>query len=405
MTRSAGLAVTGLGVVTPLGIGREAWRRALDDPHAAAEHAFGREPTVVRPELVPGGRVAEVWDFDPTPWLGKKGHRHCDRLTKMLIVAAKEALADSGVAQDGTLSAYTPERVGLCSATAYGSLDEITDLNRVSELESPRFINPNRFPNTVINSAAGYVGIWEGLRAPNSTIVDGNCGALDAVLSCETHLARGRGDAFLVGGGEVLNEPMCVALRRLGVLDGARDERMGRSRGVRTPSGPKLGEGAAYVMIERADTARARAARVLAHVRGYGSAFEPPPREAQLMGLAPEAVERAVRACLEDAGIAPGEVQAVGASSSGLEPFDAAERTGLARVLGEHVAVAAPKHMWGETFGASGALGLAGALAWLEGAPVAPRVCGDAPAEVSTVVLTAVGFYGNASAVVLQRAT
>lgn len=396
------LAITGLGVVSPIGIGRAAFVAALRDPEAAARRAFARVPTVLDPQKVPGARAAEVWDFDPTTWLGAKGHRNFDRLTKMMIVAGKLALEEAGLKKDGAFVALSPAQVGICSSTAYGSLDAITELNLVAELEDPRYINPARFPNTVINAAAGYVSIWEDLRAPNVTIVDGNCGALDAVLSAETHLAHARGDAFLVGGGEVLSEPLYLAFRKLGVVaEGDAPVRPGDPKSA----GLHIGEGAAYVCVEREAEASARGARVLAQIAGYGTAFEPPESEAILVHASADAVERAVRAALHDAGVeAPSDVDAVCASSSGLEMVDTAEREGIRRALGDRVAIAAPKAIFGETFGAGGAMGLAAALAWMEGATVAPLVAGSRVGEAPrTIVVTTVGYYGNVSAVVVRR--
>ena len=386
------LAVTGLGVVSPLGVGHAAFRDAIADTKTAQARAFGRPPTVLDPQKVPNARAAEAWDFEATTYLGEKGLRNFDRLTKMMIVAGRHALEDAGVKQDGAFVGFRPDRVGICSSTAYGSLDAITELNLVAELEDPRYINPARFPNTVINAAAGYVSIWEDLRAPNVTVVAGNCGALDAVLTCQTHLDHRRGDAFLVGGGEVLSEPLYLAFRKLGVVAEG-DEK----------HGAHLGEGAAYLCVERSDDARGRGATVRAVISGYGTAFEPPLSPAVLVHISADSVRRAVSAALADAGVSPSDVDAVCCASSGIDIADREESAGLAAALGTDVAVAAPKLVYGETFGAGGAFGMATALAWLEGAEVAPIVSGRAPEQVRTVVVTAVGFYGNVSAVVMQN--
>jgi 3-oxoacyl-(acyl-carrier-protein) synthase len=384
-----------MGVVSPVGIGVEAWQQALGKPEHVAERAFN-SPSFLDTDTMPAARVAEVWGFDPKHWLGPRGHRNLDRLTKFLIVAAKHALEHAGLKSEGEFTSLPAERVGICSATAYGSLDAITELNRVAELEEPRYINPTRFPNTVINAAAGYVSIWEGLKAPNTTIVDGNCGALDAVLSCETHLAHGRGDAFLVGGGEVLNEPLYLAFRKLGALAEDVDA-------SRRASGLNLGEGSAYLCVEREHEARSRGADVHARLAGYGSAFEPPCSEALLVHGASDAVARAIRGALGDAGVDAADVDAVCASFGGLSDIDAAEHRGIAEVFGEDIALAAPKQMLGESFGAAGALGMAAAVAWMHGAPVVPLVAGTRPERLDTVVVTTVGFYGNVSAVVMRR--
>lgn len=396
------LAITGLGVVSPIAIGGAAHRAALDDPRAAATRAFSGAITALPVAELPDARIAEVRGFDAAQYLGDKGLRNFDRLTKFMIVAAKQALEDAGLKKDGQWLARKPAEVGIISATAYGSLDAITELNLVAEREDPRYINPARFPNTVINAAAGYVSIWEDLRAPNVTIVDGNCGALDAWLTAETHLAHERADVFLVGGGEVVSEPLYRALRKLGLVA---EGDAAWSPGESSANGMRLGEGATYVCVERPAEARARGANVRALLVGYGTAFSPPESEALIVHPSVDGVERALRAAVRDAGISPEDVDAVVCASSGLERIDAAELVGVARALHPDVPCAAPKSYYGETFGAAGAFGLATALAWLDGAPIEPLLCGTRGARLDHIVVTTVGFYGNVSAVVLKRAS
>ncbi len=387
------LAITGLGLVSPFGVGREAWQAALAHPSEARARAF-RSPSEVL-ENIPNAGTAEVWGWEPKAHLGAKGHRSFDRLTKFLIVAAKHALEDAGLKKDGEYIALAADQVGLCSATAYGSLDAITELNRVAELEDPRYINPTRFPNTVINAAAGYVSIWEDLRAPNTTIVAGNGGALDAVLTAWIHLQRGRASAFLVGGGEVVSEPLYLALSKLGVIRGDGD------------SGVEMGEGAAYILVEQFDDAKRRGARIEATIVGYGTAFEPPQSEALLVNASPDAVRRACLDALDEAGLQASEIDAVVSSAGGIGEIDIAEATALRNLFPEDVPIAALKQLHGETFGAAGAFGMAAALAWMRGAEVAPLLPvaeGAKPTKnVDNVLVSTVGFYGNASVVVLRR--
>jgi 3-oxoacyl-[acyl-carrier-protein] synthase II len=391
------LAITGIGLVSPIGIGFPAFRAALAAQH---EGAFRRESSVLAPDKIPDPVVAEVWNFDPTSSLGSKGLRNHDRLTLLMLVAAKQALEDAGLKRDGAHAVYPADRVGVCSATAYGSLDAIDELVTVAELQDPRFVNPNRFPNTVINSASGYVSIWEDLRAPNVTIVDGNCGALDAVLTSETHLWNNRADAFLVGGGEALSEPLYLAFRKLGALaEGARAYRPGRS----DAAGMRLGEAAVYVAVERASDAQQRSAKRYGRVIGYGTAFEPPESEAVLVHASARSVERTIEMALRDAQLPASAIDAVCASANGMANFDRAELAAITRALRPDVPVAAPKTFYGETFGASGALGIASALAWLSGVPIAPLVRGEPPTQLEHVLVLSVGFYGNTSAVIVAR--
>jgi 3-oxoacyl-(acyl-carrier-protein) synthase len=394
------LAITGTGVVSPVALDWEGLRQALTAPEAARTRAFATG-SVLTTDKWPGARTAEVHGFEPNALLGDKGHRNFDRLTKHLIVAAKRALEMSGHKKDGQFvpGMLGPEQIGICSSTAYGSLDAITELNLVAELEDPRYINPARFPNTVINAAAGYVSIWEDLRAPNATVVDGNCGTLDAVLTCETHLAHRRADAFLVGGGDVLSEPLYVAFQRIGALaEGAACWEPGSP----DSTGLHLGEGAAYFVVERRSEAEARGAAIQAVLTGYGTAFEPPTNDAFLLNPTPVAVARAIRLALDDAGVPPSRVDAVVSSLGGLVKYDAAELLGIETVLGPDVAVAAPKALWGECFAGAAALGMAAGVAFLSGTPLAPLVSGTPKPACKTLVVTAVGYYGNVSAVVLR---
>ena len=386
------LAITGLGVVSGLGVGREAFHAALADVDGAIEASFRGSSDAL--EAFPDANTAEVWDWDAKAWLGKRGHRNNDRITKYLITAARHALIDAGIKDDeGIFLRYAPERVGVCSATAYGSLDAIAELNRVAELEDPRYINPQRFPNTVINAAAGYVSIWEKLRAPNVTLVDGNCGSLDAVLSADTHLAFDRADAMLVGGGEIVCESLYVALAKLGVLADMRADGLG----------VRPGEGAVYLVVEPEEKAWNRSAPVLGVIRGYGTAFDAPQSEAVLVHAGSDAVEAAIRDALEAAEVDVEEVDAVACAHCGLPSIDDAEMHGIRAALGNDVCIAAPKRITGENFGAAGAFGIATALGWMQGAPVGPRIAGPKTGSVATAVVISVGYYGNVSAVVLTR--
>ncbi|MEM6958738.1 MAG: beta-ketoacyl synthase N-terminal-like domain-containing protein, partial [Myxococcota bacterium] len=290
---------------------------------------------------------------------------------KFQVTAAKYALEDAALKD-----AFEPGRIGVSSATAYGSLDAITELNRVAELEDPRYINPQRFPNTVINSAAGYVSIWHDLRGPNTTIADGNCGALDALLVARTHLANGRADALLVGGGEVATEPLLAALGRLGL------------RGDDAPL--RVGEGACLFCVEGSESAQARGAKVLAEVMGVGTSFEPPASEAMLVHGSALALEEAIAEALDDAKVDASAINAVVRARCGVAVFDDAESEGLGRA-GVAAPALAPKDYLGETFGASGAFAMAAAIESLR-------------RGAKHVLVTTLGYYGKASAAVLAAA-
>lgn len=352
----------------------------------------------------PGVRVVEVPGFEPKKYLGDKGLRSLDRLSKLLIVAARLALDDAALKADGSWTAPAepdrppwPDRVGIVVANAYGSLEAISELDRVALLEDPRYINPARFPLTVSNSAAGYASIWEDIRALNVTVSGGGCGALDAMACGDLLLEAGRADVLLVGGAEAMTEALLVGFRRLGALASPADgERAGARRAP-------LGEGAALIALERAESARARKIQPLAAIAGHGSAFVPPKHAASLVHASAEAVERAIVAALADARAESAQIDLVVSGVSGLIPFDEAELGAIRRVVGQDVPVTAPKLDLGETLGASGAMAILAAIAHArEDAPVRP-VSGKARGAIHTTLVTALGYYGNASALVMRH--
>jgi 3-oxoacyl-[acyl-carrier-protein] synthase II len=404
-------SVTGFGVASALGVGREAFL----DGYRAGGRATDRNDKIETFDAspYPSARVAEVRGFDATKYLGDKGLRTLDRLAKLLVVSARLALHDAGLKRDGAWAGAGapggvlpgPEGVGIVVSNAYGSLEAITELDRVAVLEDARYINPSRFPLTVSNSAAGYVSIWEDLRAVNVSVSDGNCGALDAVACADVLLDQGRASALLVGGAEAMTEALFLAFHRL------------RAAGSRGPGpsgvpndGPRIGEGAALLALEREESARARGATVLAEIVGYGTSFAPPEREGTLVHATPVAMEHAIAGALTDAGLSPGDVDVVVSGVSGLRVFDEAELFAIDRVFGPSAVVAAPKLALGETLGAGGAMGMLAAIATFHGAGnAAPVVRGALPASPTAAprvaLVTSLGYYGNASALVMRTAS
>jgi 3-oxoacyl-[acyl-carrier-protein] synthase II len=400
------LAVTGIGVASPLGIGRAAFAEAVRSGVRPSYHA--RKVETFDASGYPRACVAEVSGFDAAKYLGDKGLRSLDRLTKLLVVSVRLALHDSGLKRDGAWATGSPERVGIVVSNAYGSLEAITELDRVATLEDARYINPSRFPLTVSNTAAGYASIWEDLRAVNVTVSDGNCGALDAVACATVLLESSRADALLVGGAEAMSEALALAFKRLGAL------------GDRT----YIGEGAAVLALETPERARARGADVLSVILGYGTGFVAPEREASLVHASPEVIERAIGEALVDARVDRREVDLVVSGISGLHTFDQAELLAIERAVGPQACVVAPKHLLGETLGAGGAMGMVAAMALMgvpgngarAGVPALSRVekgngepndfvvRGVLPAEPHTLLVTSMGYYGNASALVIRAA-
>ncbi|APR99631.1 beta-ketoacyl synthase N-terminal-like domain-containing protein [Pajaroellobacter abortibovis] len=380
------LCITGMGIVSALGIGKESFYEAMDDPRTHIQRREGRTEAA-QSSRYPQAHVTEIQQFDAAKYLGDKGLRILDRLTKLLVVATRLTMHDAGYKKDGAYVQLSPERVGLCSSNAYGSLEAVTELGRVAILEDARYINPAKFPNTVSNSAAGYASIWEDLRALNVSVSDGNCGALDVVACADIFLQAKRADAILVGGAEAISEALYLAFHKLGALE----------------SQVRLGEGASFFSLESEEVATHRGAHCMAKIIGYGTAVVSPKTASKLIYASEQVVEKAIHLALQDSQISKNEIDIVASGLSGLPAFDQAELTGIQRVLGPKTCIAAPKLIFGETLGAGGAMNIAALLAWFQGVKPSALVAGSPPPSLKTALVTAMGFYGNASAVILCR--
>ncbi len=370
------LVITGYGAVSVAGIGTEAFEQGLTS--APLEPAFSGESTAPREPI-----RKEILDFDPAPWLGDKGLRSLDRLTKELVLAARLALQNAGIKHEGSFVTVAPEEIGFCCSNAYGSLEAINELDRVAVLEDARYINPSKFPNTVSNTAAGYASIWEDVRALNVSVSDGNCGALDTFVLARQFFETDRAAVLAVGGGEALSDSLAVAFARLGSLVD------------RCP----LGEGASFCIVERAEHAAKRGAKPIASLLGAATTFGATASDS-LFVPSERALVRAIASACAQAGVDSTSIDAVFSSVSGLEAFDRAELAAVRSILPESVPVYAPKRVFGESFGAAGALAVASALAFFKGA--VPSFAAGAKIP-RTVLLTSLGYYGNAAAVLLQR--
>ena len=418
------VVVTGAGVVSPLADSPAALHRAL------AAGISARKPIELFETSGIGCHEAgEIRPFDPQAYVGERNLRPLDRTSRLLVVAAQLALADSGWAPAGQprpAGTSPGAEVGLVVGTTFCSVRTIAEFDRRALRLGPSHASPLDFANSVINAAAGQAAIWHGLRGVNSTLAGGEASGLQAIAQAAELIRAGRADAVLAGGAEELCFESFLGYYRAGRLCGSLD------RGaVERPvpfdarrNGFSLSEGAALLMFEEASAAAARGAAVRAEVLGWGAAFAAASGED---GMA-DAVARAVRLALADAGAAPAEIGCLSASASGSVTVDRAEARGVAAALGERAAelpVTAIKAMLGEGLGVSAAWqavdlvetlgdgvlpGIAGLdrlepglpLPLPETAPAATRRL--EPAARRRALITAVGADGHCAALVLGTA-
>ena len=346
--------ITGLGVLSSIGQGKDAYWDAL------RKGATNIRPITLfdtAPFRVTSG--GEITDFDALAYLGKKGLRDLDRSTRLVCSAARLALDDSGL----TISEDSSRSVGVAIGTTFGSLHSIAQFDRAGLTEGPRFVNPSHFPNTVINSPASQVSIRFTIKGFNTTLSTGFCAGLDALSYAADFIRLGRADAVLAGGVEEMCEETFRMFHDLGYLSGMSGaEPVSRPLDARG-DGFVMSEGSAVLVVESEEHALSRGADILAVIQGCGNAFDP---EADgTFERAGRGLKKAITQALEEARVRPQDVGYVCSCANGTSELDRMEARVLREVFGAdalHVPVSSIKSMIGETFSASGALAVSAAV-------------------------------------------
>jgi 3-oxoacyl-[acyl-carrier-protein] synthase II len=391
------IVASGTGVVSSIGI--EDFAAALYDGKT------GFSPSTILAEEALAG---EVRDFDPKPWLGKKGIRVLDRCARLLAVACRIALAEAGFEED---QGEGDEELGLVAGTLVGGLSSIVGFDWSGLTDGPSYVNPMAFANTVINAAAGQSAIKHKLRGVNTTISTGQGSGLTAIHYAAHCLRLGRARSLLAGGVDELGQQTYEGMAHNGMLASDKSVRpFAKDR-----SGTMPGEAAALFLLETIERASERGRTPMVEVCGYGSAQDASRKE----GLGypqPELAARAMKAALADAGVQPEEIGGVIASANGSPGGDAGEAQALALVFGDRasqVPVCAPKAALGETLGGAGGVGaIVAALAINKGSlpPTATVSDVEFPLSLSTsclplqgqyVLVNSLGFYGDCAALVM----
>ncbi|HEX4954916.1 MAG TPA: beta-ketoacyl synthase N-terminal-like domain-containing protein [Thermoanaerobaculia bacterium] len=400
------VVVTARGLVSPLGDTPGAFAAALEEGRS------GLGPSALATWNGCAAVVAgEVWGFAPETYFGDRNVRPLDRTSRLAAAAAGLALAEAGLAQVESRT----QPVGLVLGTQFGSLKTIAEFDRRGLTAGPNYVKPLDFANSVINAPAGQTAIWHGLVGLNSTMAGGATAGLAAIGHATDLIRGGHAEALLAGGAEELSPEAGLTYGRAGLLAAAGSSPVPFGAGRR---GFALGEGAALVLLEELEGARARGASLFGEVVGHASAFDP--SMGQDPWSAASALGRAVRAAFADAGLGPGDLGAVVTGGSGSLELDLAEALGLASSLeeaAEAVPATAIKGALGEAFGASGgfqALALleilsSGRLPGIGGLgepePGLALSLSNRPRAVNarTVLATALGLDGHAAALILTR--
>ncbi|KUJ69431.1 3-oxoacyl-ACP synthase [Streptomyces albus subsp. albus] len=401
-------AVTGIGMVTPAGVGTAAsWARI----RAAKGTAAQRVPSL---DGIPADMGCWIPDFDAAATLGRRKVWRLDRSCQLALAAAAEALADSGLDP----ASWDGARVGVVLGNGVGGTATWEKQYEVLRERGPEKVSAMLIPMLIVNMSAGHIAMEYGARGPNFVTATACASGTTAVGAARELLRSGACDVVITGGTESCLTPSIITgFQQMGALSSRRDEPAAASRPFDADrDGFVPAEGAAVLVLERPDSARARGARIRAMVSGYGAsadAHNPTAPDPEGAGA-----ELALRAALRDAGVGPEAVGHVNAHGTSTPLNDLAEARLIRRVLGDRPAVTSVKGVTGHALGAAGAIEAAVTALTVEQAVIPPTANLDAldprieldvvaTAERATRVDVAVshsfGFGGQNAVLLLTR--
>jgi 3-oxoacyl-[acyl-carrier-protein] synthase II len=350
MRPSRRVVVTGLGAITPLGNSvPEFWSNVV-----AGKSGVG-DITLFDASHLPTRFAAEVRGFDAPALMGKKEARKADRFAQFAIVAAKEALTDSGLA----ISDANRDEIGVVMGSGIGGITTIENQHKVMLDQGAGRLSPFFIPMLISNIAPGIISMNMNVRGPTYTTVSACASSNNAIGEAYRAVQLGDAEAMICGGSEAPISPLAVAgFCAMRALSTRNDSPATASRPFdKGRDGFVMAEGGGAMMIEELEHARTRGARIFAEIVGYGKSSD----AFHMVQPDPDArgVTLAMQRALRDAGLEPADVDYINAHATSTDLGDIAETQAIHRVFGERaktLPVSSNKSMFGHALGAAGAL-------------------------------------------------
>jgi len=406
------VVVTGVGLVSPVGIGTaETWAALLAGKSGIAPI------TRFDASEYPTRFAGEVKGFDPLDFFEKKEVKKSDAFIHFAVAAAQFAIEDSGLVIDES----NAERVGVNIGSGIGGLPLIESTHKTLLERGPSRVSPFFIPGLIVNMAAGLVSIRWGAKGPNTAPCTACTTGLHAVGDAFRFIQHDDADAMIAGGAEAVISPLAVAgFAAMRALSTRNDDPERASRPWDCDrDGFVMGEGAGIVVMEELEHAKRRGAPIYGEVVGYGmsaDAYHISAPHPQGDGAA-----RVMKIALADAGIAPEAVGYINAHGTSTELGDLAEVHAVKRIFGDHaykLAVSSTKSSTGHLLGAAGGLEM-GILALAMRDQILPATInlenlGEGcdldfvpntarPADLEYAITNSFGFGGTNGAVILKR--
>jgi 3-oxoacyl-[acyl-carrier-protein] synthase II len=346
MDNARRVVVTGIGMVTPLGIGKEEFGRRL----FAGDCAIDTIKTFDTGSF-PSHLGAEVTNFTPRDFISVKNLRRMDKIALMTAASARLALEDAGI----QITLENRDRVGIILGTAFGATDVTLQFAGTLLTEGPTLVNPILVPNTVMNAPAGHTSIELGFRGINTTVTHFAVSAETAIAYAAAEIRRGTADFVLTGGVDILSKFYYEALTKFHSLSPQNGEPEACRPFDMDRNGAIAGEGCGIIFLESWQSARDRGRQPYYEIKGTGLGSSPTTPTGWPENT--DGIKRTMSRALKNAGTPINDIQAISAAANGSKVLDAVEAEAYAEIFagsGKKPLITSIKGAIGETFSGGG---------------------------------------------------
>ena len=362
------IAITGVGVVTSLGVGRKPFWENLRKAKTGIKRITSFDTEALQSNI-----AGWIDDFDPGQFMQPKCYRRMSRISRMTVASSIEALADSKLIPDS----LNRERIAIIMGTSYGSSSHVEDFYAGLLKDGPRGAHPFLFPETVPNAPASHIAMYHGITGPNSTFCQNEISAENAIMYARNLLSQNLVDIALVGGADELSAIQYSCYDALGALNNTRVED-GETIKTKPGSGIILGEGAGILVMERLNFARRRDAKIYGILKS--SIIRGGITTLGHYEIEGEQVARAMYLAMEKAGIDPGAIDQINISANFTDELDRMEYKQLKKIFTgqtNNLTVTPLKYLTGD-FGGAGIIRAAASLMSIHNRLPLPVINADA---------------------------
>lgn len=406
------VVVTGIGIVSPLGIGQD------ENWDAASNGKSGiKRITRFDPKDVPSKIAGEVKNFNAEDYLDKKEIKKMDTFLHYALAAGKMAVSDSGL----EITDGNAERVGVLVGSGLGGLETIEKYHSLMLEKGPKKISPFFIPMLIVNLAPGHISMYFGCKGPNSSIVTACATGNHSIGEAFKIIERGDADAMIAGGVESTITPLAVGgFCAMKALSTRNDEPERASRPFeKDRTGFIIAEGAGILVLEELETAKKRGADIYGEITGFGCNADAHHITAPSPGG--EGAARCMKLALKDARLNPEDIDYINAHGTSTYMNDLCETQGMKRVFNgctQDLWISSTKSMTGHLLGAAGGVEAVFSLLTIKNGVVPPTINYETPdpecdldyvpntareRQVGTVMSNSFGFGGTNATLIFQR--